>query len=92
MAIKMSPEDLRACASKLTKNCQEVLALAKNIDNNIKTAASNWEGQAQKRYTEDFDKVKPTLEKTIPEQLTTLAENLKKMADEFERLDQNFAK
>ncbi len=92
MAIKMSPDELRSYASKLTKNAQEALTLAKNIDANIKAAASNWEGQAQRRYVEDFEKVKPTLEKDIPEQLTTLSENLKKMADEFQRMDEAFGR
>ena len=89
MAIKMSPDELRNYASTLTKNAQEASTLAKSIDANIKAAASNWEGQAQRRYVEDFEKVKPTLEKEIPEQLTTLSENLKKMADEFQRMDES---
>ena len=92
MAIKMSPDELRNYASKLTKNAQEASTLAKSIDANIKAAASNWEGQAQRRYVEDFEKVKPTLEKEIPEQLTTLSENLKKMADEFQRMDESFGR
>lgn len=90
MAIKMSPDELRSYAAKLTKNCQEAQALARSIDANVKSAASNWEGAAQKKYIDDFAKVKPTLEKTIPDQLSILASNLKKMADDFETLDKSY--
>jgi len=90
MAIKMSPDELRSYAQKLLNNCTEAQALAKRIDSNIKAVASNWEGQAQQRYVSDFEKVKPTLEKTIPEQLTTMAQNLKSMADKFQEVDEAF--
>ncbi len=92
MAIKMSPDELRSYASKLSKNAQEASALAKSIDANIKAAASNWEGQAQKRYIEDFERVKPTLEKEIPEQLTAMSNNLKTMADTMQEVDERLAR
>ncbi len=92
MAIKMSPDELRSYASKLSKNAQEASTLAKNIDANIKAAASNWEGQAQKRYVEDFERIKPTLEKEVPELLTTMANNLKKMADTLQQADESLAR
>ena len=90
MAIKMTPEELRGIAAKLTNNANEAINLARTIDSNIKTATSNWEGAARNRYEQDFEKVKPVLQKDIPEQLTTLAENLRSMANQFEELDNSF--
>lgn len=92
MAIKMSPDELRSYAQKLLRNSQEAIALAKTIDSNIKAAAANWEGKAQERYVKDFEQIKPTLDKTIPEQLQIMADNLKTMANEVEALDAKFGK
>ncbi len=91
MAIKMQPDELRSYAQNLAREATEAQTLAKNIERNINSAASNWEGDAQKRYVEDFQKIKPTLDKTVPEMLTSMSNNLKTMADKMEQLDKSMA-
>lgn len=88
MAIKLSPDELDSYAAKLSKNASEAAALAKAIDASIKACTSAWEGQSQKRYVEDFEKVKPVLEKDIPEQLNNLSQNLKTIATRFRAADE----
>jgi len=91
MAIKMSPDELMGYATKLAKYAQEASTLAKNIDSSIKAAASNWEGAAQKRYVEDFERIRPTLDKEVPELLNTMSANLKKMAQTMADTDRQLA-
>ena len=90
MAIKMSPDELRACVQKLNSLCLSAQNLARDIDREINAAANNWEGQSRDRYLKDWEHLKPTMNEKIPEQLDTMARNLKTMADEMEALDKKF--
>ena len=85
--IKLSPDQLRDYAKKIRGNGQASADLARQIKANIDAVTSNWEGNRKDKYLQDWAQIQPTLERTVPEMLETLAQNLETNASNFENAD-----
>lgn len=85
--IKLSPEALRDYAKKIRANGQASADLARQIKNNINAVTADWEGNKKQKYLQDWATIEPTLLKTVPEMLETLAVNLDANAANFEAAD-----
>ena len=86
-SIKLSPEALRDYAKKIRTNGQQSADLARQIKGNIQAVTADWEGNKKEKYLQDWAAIEPTLAKTVPEMLETLAVNLETNAANFEAAD-----
>lgn len=86
--IRVSPERLRNVAGQLDQKRQEadqVLATMIQMVNNL---GSEWSGLAQVDYANLFNERVPQMRTNLSEVLENLIQSLRRIADEFERVDQ----
>lgn len=86
--IRVSPERLRSVASTLEGNRQEVDGLLSNMINTVNNLQGEWTGMAQIDYANLFNEQVPTMRTNLAEILENLNQALRRIADEFERVDQ----
>ena len=86
-SIKLSPAALRDYAAKIKANGNEASDLASRIKGNITAVTDQWEGEAKNKYLQAWAEHEPTLTKSIPELMATLAQNLETIARNFEEAD-----
>ncbi|QTE67088.1 WXG100 family type VII secretion target [Clostridiales bacterium] len=86
-SIKLSPDALRDYAAKIKANGNEASDLANRIKSNITAVTDQWEGEAKNKYLSAWAEHEPTLTKSIPELMATLAANLETIARNFEEAD-----
>ena len=86
-SIKLSPDALRDYAAKIKANGNEASDLASRIKGNITAVTDQWEGEAKNKYLQAWAEHEPTLTKSIPELMATLAQNLETIARNFEEAD-----
>ncbi len=86
--IRVSPERLRNVASTLDSNRQEVDSMLQNMINTINNLQGEWTGLAQVDYANMFNDQVPTMKTNLAELLENLTQALRRIADEFERVDQ----
>ncbi|RLC83438.1 MAG: hypothetical protein DRI37_10245 [Chloroflexi bacterium] len=86
--IQVSPERLRSVASTLDSNRQEVDSTLTNMVNTINNLQGEWTGLAQVDYANMFNEQVPKMRTNLAEILENLTQDLRRIADEFERVDQ----
>lgn len=85
--IRVSPERLRSVASTLDSNRQEVDSVLNNMINAISNLQGEWTGLAQVDYANRFNDQVPKMRTNLAEILENLNQELRRIADEFERVD-----
>ena len=85
--IRLQPDALRDYASKIRANGNEVADLANRIKSNITAVTDQWDGEAKNKYLSAWAEHEPTLTKSIPELMVTLAGNLETIAHNFDIAD-----
>ena len=86
--IRVSPERLRSVASTLDSNRQEVDSTLTNMISTINNLQGEWTGLAQVDYANMFNDQVPKMRTNLAEILENLNQALRRIADEFERVDQ----
>jgi WXG100 family type VII secretion target len=86
--IRVSPERLRSVASTLESNRQEVDSMLSNMVNTVNNLQGEWTGLAQVDYANMFNEQVPKMRTNLAEILENLNQALRRIADEFERVDQ----
>jgi len=87
--IRVSPERLRSVASTLESNRQEVDSMLSNMVNTVNNLQGEWTGLAQVDYANMFNEQVPKMRTNLAEILENLNQALRRIADEFERVDQD---
>lgn len=87
MAIRVTPEELRAMAKKLKGYAQQASKMATDIKNAINTGTAAWEGNSKDKYEQSFREIELTLTKSLPELLTSMASSAEATAKRFEDAD-----
>jgi len=87
--IRVSPERLRSTASDLDRQRAEIDSTFANMRGMISNLSGEWAGMAQIDYTQMFEDEVPQMQTRINEILENLMQALRRIADEFERVDQD---
>lgn len=88
MAIRVTPEELEAMASKLEMQAQQAISLANSINSTITSGTGAWEGAAQKDFLQRFNEIKPTLTQKLPELIDAMAKSARARAKGYRDADQ----
>lgn len=91
MAIKMTPNELRALSETVTEIRNSILDQVDNMNSKISAETAEWDGQSKEQYFSDYEAILPTLQKTFPEVIEDLSKKLKFAADKLEEADQDIA-
>jgi WXG100 family type VII secretion target len=86
--IRVSPERLRNVASSLDRQQQEIDNLLHNTVTTLNNLDGNWTGLAYGDYAQMFHEQVPSMRAKLAETLEHLVNELRRIADEFERTDQ----
>ncbi len=86
--IRVSPERLRSVANTLEAQRQEIDSAFQRSRSEVDGLRGEWTGMAQVDYAQDFDQVVPSTQQQINELFENLITDMKRIADEFERVDQ----
>ena len=86
--IRVSPERLRSVASTLDSQRQEADSILNNMINTVNSLQGEWTGMAQIDYANLFNDRVPAMRSNLNEILENLIQALRRIADEFERVDQ----
>jgi WXG100 family type VII secretion target len=86
--ILVPPEELRATASKMEGQGQQVDVLLQEMLTLVGNLEGQWEGVAQNTYYNRFNEQVPKAKADIAEIVEGLVKAMKRIADEFERVDQ----
>lgn len=87
MAIRVTPEELEAMASKLKGYAGESTSLASNINSAVTAALSAWEGNAQKNYADRFAEIYPILSTQLPQLINDMAADAEQRAARYREAD-----
>ncbi len=85
--IKVTPDELDSMAKKLNSLAKQATSLAKSVKSAIDAGTGAWEGDAQREYVARYKEIEPTLKKTLPELLNSMAQNAHKRADAYREAD-----
>lgn len=88
--IKLTPEDLRASATKYEGFNQDVLDLIRNASQEQDNIRSNWEGNAFEKFDQQFEDLKPKMQ-DFAQLMDDINNQLKKVADIIENTDNDIA-
>ena len=86
--IRVSPEQLRSVATSLDGQYQEIANVLRNIVATVDGLQSEWTGLAQVDYAQTFHDQVPPMQTRLAETMEHLINDLRHIADEFERADQ----
>ena len=86
--IRVSPERLRGVASALDTQQQEVDSVLQRMVTTVNDLQGEWTGLAQIDYAQIFNENVPTIRTRIAETMENLVTDLRRIADEFEQVDQ----
>ena len=86
--IRVSPEQLRSVATSLDGQYQEISNVLRNIVATVDGLQSEWTGLAQVDYAQTFHDQVPSMQTRLAETMEHLINDLRHIADEFERADQ----
>ncbi len=85
--IRVSPERLRAVAGQLEQNRQEADQILATMIQTVNNLGGEWSGLAQVDYANTFNERVPPMRNNLSEILENLIQALRRIADEFERVD-----
>jgi len=88
MEIRIHPDHLRTVASQLSHQSEEIQALLENMLRTVGGLSIGWAGLAWNAYLDCFQTEVPRMQDSLRETLTGLIQDLRRIADEFERTDQ----
>ncbi|MBN1872645.1 MAG: WXG100 family type VII secretion target [Anaerolineae bacterium] len=87
--IHIRPEELRSTANRLDTEQDE---MGQQLNQMIATVESlDWTGMAQQDYLDNFRETVRGLQQNLEEVLEMMIDHLKRIADQFEQLDQDVA-
>jgi WXG100 family type VII secretion target len=86
--IRISPEQLRGVATQLDSHRQEADGLLASATTIVHNLQGEWRGMAQIDYTQIFDDEVPVMRARVAEILNGLANELRRIAQTFEEVDQ----
>lgn len=87
MAIKVTPDELEAMASKLEGFAGQASTLASSLDAAVNNALNAWEGNAQKDYAARYAEIKPILTTQLPQLIRDMAADAKLRAAKYRQAD-----
>jgi len=87
MAIKVTPDELEAMASKLEAFAGQANTLATGLDSAVTNALNAWEGNAQKNYAARYAEIKPILSTQLPQLIRDMAADAKQRAARYRQAD-----
>jgi len=88
--IRITPEELRGCASNCRNygnECQELIQKTQTLIDNLQ---NQWEGQASRSYADQFAGLRPSFDR-MRELYEELSQQLDGTANAMEQLDQDIA-
>ncbi|MGQ9467495.1 MAG: WXG100 family type VII secretion target [Anaerolineae bacterium] len=86
--IRVSPERLRDVAGQLDQKRQEADQVLATMIQMVHNLGGEWSGLAQVDYANLFNERVPQMRTNLSEVLENLIQSLRRIADEFERVDQ----
>lgn len=86
--IRVSPERLRGVAGQLDQMRLETDQTLANMIQTVNNLSGEWAGMAQVDYANQFNDQVPRMRTNLAELLENLIRDLRRIADEFERVDQ----
>lgn len=89
--IRMTPEELRAAATTLEEKRDEIVEAVELIRSKVEDTTSEWSGEAQRAFVDNFEEMLPVLREQFPEVITGLASQLNGAADALEQADSEIA-
>ncbi|MBR4459060.1 MAG: WXG100 family type VII secretion target [Clostridia bacterium] len=87
MAIRVTPDELEAMASKLEGYAGQTTTLASELNSTVTGALSAWEGNAQKQYADRFAEFYPILSTQLPQLIRDMAADAKQRAARYREAD-----
>ncbi len=86
--IRITPESLRGNATKVDGYRSEFDTTMSNLQRLVDNLSSEWEGQAQTAFTNDFQNMKKTIT-SFSQCLQRYSDAMRTAATELEQADQN---
>ena len=88
--IRLSPEEMRGCASQVSNYGQETEALIVNTQRLIDGLCEQWDGQASQKYAQQFAELRPSYDR-MRNLYEELSQQLQGTATAMENLDTEIA-
>jgi WXG100 family type VII secretion target len=88
--IKLTPQELRASATKYTKGASDVRTILSALNKEQATIRSNWEGTSFQKFDEQYNSLTPKI-KQFAELLDQINKQLVSVANIIEETDQKIA-
>lgn len=85
-----SPEQARNVASSIKAKGQSAKDIINKLDSEIKAAEAWWQGESSKAFIEEFNQLKPSLDKLV-ECVNGISMQLNKVAEIKEQSDRDIA-
>ncbi|WP_438825168.1 WXG100 family type VII secretion target, partial [Bacillus sp. JJ1127] len=89
MHIKITPEQMKDIANHFTRASQEAQAQIRDLDNQINFLGENWAGNTQRKFREEFDNSKISMQEYI-RIIEGIASELNRIANKFETVDNTY--
>ena len=87
MAIRVTPEELRALAKDFDTSASDIVSFAQTLSNKFSAGTANFEGNTAARFAQAFNDLIPSMNTKLPQLFADMASELRKTADNFEALD-----
>lgn len=91
MAIRVTPDQMRASASKFANEAQNLESMLSALKAEISTLSDTWEGVAQVQFAELMDKWNRDVQ-DITDVLNTISQHLNQAAQGYEEADQGMSR
>lgn len=91
--IRMTPEDLKAKATRYENGAQQIEAILKDLTNLQSELSGEWEGQAFRKFDEQFQQLSPKVQnfaQLMHDINTQLNKTADAVAEHDEALSRNF--
>jgi WXG100 family type VII secretion target len=88
--IRMTPETMRSRASEVQQQGNDFDDVIKKMDSTIKTLEGEWEGEASRRFGEQFSALKPSFQ-NMRQLVEDISRQLTQTAAAVENLDNEIA-
>ncbi|MDR2487515.1 MAG: WXG100 family type VII secretion target [Clostridiales Family XIII bacterium] len=88
--IRLTPQELRDQARAFDKEGQNLDTSIKAMDGYIRTLETQWEGEAARKFSEQFNSLKPSFEK-MQQLIIDISGQLNGSAEAYESLDREIA-
>lgn len=88
--IHYNPEGLTSASQQLSNQHAEFVELIRSMQTTVEALPESWEGAAATAYIEQFESLKPGLDKTA-ELIQTIQQQIDQILQNVQELDSNMA-